>query len=86
MKNNEKYLETLAKKKIYRVISLLCIAIIFGCIIATVITGITGSRYFLPCLALTMVVPFLFYVALWFGSVLFQSRDKTGMTDNDLKK
>ncbi|MDD6328911.1 MAG: hypothetical protein Q4D54_10140 [Eubacteriales bacterium] len=85
MKSNEKYLETLAKKKIYRVISLLCVVIIFACIIATIITGITGSSYFLPCLALTIVVPFLFYVVLWFGSVLFRTRDKTEMTDNDLK-
>lgn len=72
MKNDDQYLKTLSKKKRNRVISWLCILIIFFLIVATCVTGITGSQYFMGFLVLMILVPILLYVFLWIGRLLFQ--------------
>ncbi len=64
------YLSKLSKKRFSRVIAWICIIIIFALIIATFVTGIMGSKLFLPFLALTITVPFFMYIALWLGKVL----------------
>ena len=64
------YLSKLSKKRFSRVIAWICIIIIFVLIIATFVTGIMGSKLFLPFLALTITVPFFMYIALWLGKVL----------------
>ncbi len=64
------YLSKLSKKKLSRVIAWICIVIIIALIIATFVTGIMGSRLFLPFLALTITVPFFMYIALWLGKIL----------------
>ena len=79
-KENDEYLSELSKKKFARVMAWICISIICALIIATFITGITGSGMFLPFLALTITVPLLMYVALWFGRVL-----NSGRTDKEYK-
>lgn len=67
----EKYLSTLSKKKGYRVLAWVCLAIIAALVIATLVTGIMGSRYFMGCLVLCIIVPIFMYVVLWMGKVLY---------------
>ncbi|MBQ8914490.1 MAG: hypothetical protein IJ054_10675 [Lachnospiraceae bacterium] len=67
---NAEYLSRLSKRKISRVIAWICLLIIAALIIATFITGIMGSKLFLPFLALTITIPFFMYIALWLGKVL----------------
>ncbi|MCM1398168.1 MAG: hypothetical protein NC225_01665 [Clostridium sp.] len=65
------YLSMLSKKKFARVIAWICLVIIAALVIATLITGITGSKYFAGCLFLCIIVPVLMYVFLWVGKVLY---------------
>ncbi|MBQ9278767.1 MAG: hypothetical protein IJ224_09075 [Lachnospiraceae bacterium] len=67
---NVEYLSRLSKKKLSRVIAWICLIIIAALIVATFITGIMGSKLFMPFLALTITIPLLMYVALWIGKVL----------------
>ena len=67
---NAEYLSRLSKRKISRVIAWICLLIIAALIIATFITGIMGTKLFLPFLALTITIPFFMYIALWLGKVL----------------
>lgn len=72
------YLSKLSKKRFSRVIAWICIVIILTLIIATFVTGIMGSKLFLPFLALTITVPFFMYIALWLGKVLSRVGDDVG--------
>lgn len=72
------YLSKLSKKRFSRVIAWICIVIILALIIATFVTGIIGSKLFLPFLALTITVPFFMYIALWLGKVLSRVGDDVG--------
>lgn len=72
------YLSKLSKKRFSRVIAWICIVIILALIIATFVTGIMGSKLFLPFLALTITVPFFMYIALWLGKVLSRVGDDVG--------
>ncbi len=73
--NNEDmdYLASLRKRRGSRIVAWICLAIIAVVIIATIITGVTGSRYFAGCLFLCIIIPILMYVFLWVGKVLFNS-------------
>ena len=73
---NIEYLSMLSKRKLSRIIAWICLIIIAGLIIATFVTGIMGSKLFMPFLALTIAVPFLMYIALWFGKILNGSGNK----------
>ena len=69
--SKDKYLTGLSHKKLFRVMAWICIVIILVLFIATVITGILGSKFFLPCLALMIIIPFFMYIAIWIGRVLY---------------
>lgn len=71
MNKNDQYLKALSARRFNRIVSWLCIVILLGLIIATLVTGITGSKYFMGFLALMIVVPIIFYVVLWIGRLLF---------------
>lgn len=68
---NEKYLSELSKKKIMRVVAWICIIIMVVLLVMTFVLGISGSEYFMAGLVLSIIVPAMFYVFLWFGSLLF---------------
>lgn len=68
---NEKYLSELSKKKIMRIVAWICIIIMVVLLVMTFVLGISGSEYFMAGLVLSIIVPVLFYVFLWFGSLLF---------------
>lgn len=70
---SDKYLREVSKRPLFRVIAILCVLLILGLIIATLVTGITGSEYFMGFLALTIIVPVFIYVVLWIGRVLYDS-------------
>lgn len=67
---DEKYLSALSKKKGYRVLAWICLAVTSVLVVITFITGITGSPYYLGCLFLCIVVPVFMYLWLWIGRVL----------------
>lgn len=67
------YLASLRKRKGSRIVAWICLVIIAAVIIATIITGVTGSRYFAGCLFLCIIIPILMYVFLWIGKILFNS-------------
>ena len=72
----ESYEKVVGKKPQFRVMAWIGIIIIIGLIVATFITGITGSPYFMGCLVLTIVVPVLIYVILWIGRILYNHANK----------
>ena len=79
--SNDKYLSGLSKKKSARIMAWIGIIIIVGLVIATLITGITGSKYFMGCLWLCIIVPILIYVFLWIGKVLFSLNSNDELED-----
>lgn len=66
----DKYIKRVASNPLFRVMAWVCLIIIVVLIAATLITGVTGSRYFMGCLVLCIVVPIFMYIALWIGRVL----------------
>ena len=66
----DKYIRNVSGKRLFRVMAWVGLIIIAVLIIATLITGITGSKYFMGCLVLCIVVPIFMYVILWIGRVL----------------
>lgn len=83
----DQFLSALSKKKGYRIGAWICLVIIAALIVATLITGIMGSPYFLGCLFLCIIVPIFMYVALWLGKVLssLNNRDKKREADADMQ-
>lgn len=71
MKNNDQYLQSLSKRKFNRVMSWLCIVVIIALVVATCVTGIMGSPYFMGFLVLMIMVPIIFYIILWVGRLMF---------------
>lgn len=79
---DDNFNKKLSQMKYSRIIAWVCIVIIAFTIIATLITGITGSDYFYGCLFMCIIVPFLMYVALWIGRLLFSvNNDGTNKED-----
>lgn len=67
----EEYLSMLSKRKHAKFFAWAGLVIIAVIVVATFITGITGSRYFAGCLFLCIIVPFFMYIFLWIGKVLY---------------
>lgn len=86
--SDNKYISKLSKKKTARILAWVGIIIIIALIIATFITGITGSKYFMGCLWLCIIVPIFMYVFLWIGKVLssVNENDESAIQDVDLEK
>ncbi len=86
-KGEDKYLSKVAKLPFARVFAWIGIIVIVALVIATFITGITGSKYFLGMLVVTMIVPFLMYIVLWIGRVLSNDDDnKPSQAEEDQLK
>lgn len=66
---NEEYLSRVGKRKINRIMAWIGLVLILCAVIATIVTGITGSKYFIPCLASCFVVTLLTYAMLFIGKV-----------------
>lgn len=68
----DRYLKLLGKKKLYRFMAMLGLLVIVGLLIATFVSAVMASKYFMPFLVLTIVVSVLIYAALWLGRVFFK--------------
>ena len=66
------YLSSLSKKKGARVMAWICLVILAGLFISTIILGIIGSRYFMGMLALSILAPIFMYIYVWVGKVISQ--------------
>ena len=71
--SQDKYIKRVSGNKLFRAMAIVALIIIVGLVIATFITGITGSRYFMGFLILSIIVPALIYVMLWIGRILYNS-------------
>lgn len=86
--NEDKYISKISKKPLFRGIAWLGLIIIALLVVATLITGVTGSKYFIGCLFLCIVVPVFMYVILWIGKVLnsMNEPDSEDQVENTDKK
>ena len=75
-KKQDNYIKKLQGKLIFRIMAVVCLLVIAALIVAVIVTGVTGSEYFLGFLVLLMVVPVLFYVMLWVGRLLSEAYDE----------
>lgn len=73
-KKTETYEQSIRRRPILRVMAWVGLIIIFALIVLVIVTGVTGNKYFMPSLALMIIVPILIYVALWLGKVLQNHR------------
>lgn len=74
--SQDKYIKRISGNKLFRIMACVALIIIVVLVIATFITGITGSEYFMGFLILSIIVPVLVYVILWFGRILYNSSNK----------
>ena len=81
--SEDKYIKRVSSNKFFRVLAMLSLLVIIGLIIATFITGITGSKYFMGCLVLTIITPVFVYVVLWIGRILYNSAEDKTSTEMD---
>ena len=73
-KKTETYEQSIRRRPVLRVMAWGGLVVIFALIVLVIVTGGTGSKYFMPSLALMIIVPILIYVALWRGKVLQNHR------------
>lgn len=59
--------------RLRRIVALLTVVFIVVLLIATVICAVTGSRYFFGMLFLTIVVPIVLWVFMWFTHLVNDS-------------
>lgn len=88
MKENreEEYQRKLSGMKYSRLMSVGCLIIIGISLIATLVTGITGSKYFYGCLFVCIVFPVFIYIALFIGRLLFSINNSESKECDDSKK
>ena len=86
MKRDDFY-DRIRSMKFSKFVALLCVFIIIALVIVTFIIGITGSKYFMGCLFLCMVVPVFMYLVLWIAKLLYSlNKDNMEDTVNDIKE
>ncbi len=81
--SEDKYIKKVSGNKLFRVMAWIALIIIVGLLIATFVTGITGSKYFMGFLVLSIIVPAFIYVVLWIGRVLHNSSQDKNTIDKE---
>ncbi len=76
MEQDTRFYEKLRKKPILRVMAVISVVLIIAMIVAVIVTGIMGSKYFMGCIYLMMVMPVLIYAFLWIGRLLSDNYDE----------
>ncbi|MBE5953644.1 MAG: hypothetical protein E7257_05745 [Lachnospiraceae bacterium] len=71
--SGDKYIKKISSNKLFRFMAWVALVIIVGLVIATIITGLTGSKYFLGFLILSMIAPVFVYAVLTIGRVLYNA-------------
>lgn len=54
------------KNKIQRVLAILTLLILASCLILTLIFAFTGSKYFMVMLLITLLVPIILWICMFF--------------------
>ncbi len=59
-----------------RITAWITIVVIIGLIICTVISAVIGSKYFFGFLALSLIVPVVLWVFMWFTKLVNKKEDE----------
>ena len=79
----DKYQEKLKSIKGARIFAWIGLVVIGILVIATLVTGVMGSKYFLGCLFASIVLPLILYVALWIGRLLHSSSEEKSSNNGE---
>lgn len=61
--------------RIRRIVALVTVILLIACIITMVILGIVGSRYFFGFLFLSIALPVILWIPLWFMNLISHKDD-----------
>lgn len=73
-------------KKVRQIVAMLTVIVIIALVIGTLICAITGSKYFFGMLFLTIVVPVVLWVFMWFTRLLHGESEVISKEDMELLK
>ncbi|MCM1499421.1 MAG: hypothetical protein NC124_13220 [Clostridium sp.] len=62
--------------RLRRIVALLTVVFIVALLVVTIICAVTGSEYFFGMLFLTIVVPIVLWVFMWFTHLVNDRSDK----------
>ena len=74
--SEDKYIKKISSNKLFRVMAWVVLILIVALIIATFVTGITGSKYFMGFLVLSIIFPAFVYVVLMIGRIFHNAIEK----------
>lgn len=81
--SEDKYIKKVSSNKFFRFMAWVALFVIVALIIATFVTGITGSKYFMGFLVLSIIFPAFVYVVLLVGKILHNSAE--AKSDDNIK-
>lgn len=73
-------------KRLRQIVAMLTVILIVALLIATVICAITGSKYFFGMLFLTIAVPVVLWVFMWFTHLLNGNQETLAGKDMELSE
>lgn len=71
-------------KRLRRIVAGLTVVFIVALLIGTLICAITGSKYFFGMLVLTLVVPVVLWVFMWFTHLIHNDSEVIPKADMEL--
>lgn len=71
-------------KKVRQIVAMLTVIVIIALVIGTLICAITGSKYFFGMLFLTIAVPVVLWVFMWFTRLLHGESEVISKEDMEL--
>lgn len=79
-------LRRMIMKKVRQIVAMLTVIVIIALVIGTLICAITGSKYFFGMLFLTIAVPVVLWVFMWFTRLLHGESEVISKEDMELLK
>lgn len=77
-------LRRMIMKKVRQIVAMLTVIVIIALVIGTLICAITGSKYFFGMLFLTIAVPVVLWVFMWFTRLLHGESEVISKEDMEL--
>jgi len=71
-------------KKVRQIVALLTVLVIIALVIGTLICALTGSKYFFGMLFLTIAVPVVLWVFMWFTHLVHGESEVISKEDMEL--
>lgn len=71
-------------KKIRQIVAGVTVAVIIVLLVGTLICAVTGSKYFFGMLFLTIVVPVVLWVFMWFTHLIYGNSEVIPKKDMEL--